>query len=129
MVRGAGGTEIGVDLKALDAFGADMGHYATTVVGTSCERIALVFADGAQFGMNTPSPDVHQAREAYGVCLDAINTHLFALVDAATALALAARSIASAYAHTDAAVTAAVEAAAQSLTPPTLRLERGELAR
>jgi hypothetical protein len=122
------GTEIGVDLGALNAFGVTVGHYAKNVVGTAAERLALVFADGAQFGAATPSPDIQNARQTYAACLDAINTQMYALVDAATALAVAAQTMAADYAQTDAAVTAAVDAATRSHTVPPPRQSRLEFA-
>lgn len=115
MTQGDGaGTAIGVDLTALTEFGARIGSYATNVAGTASERLTIVFADGVQFGYRTPSADVQAARQAYDQCLAAMSEQLNTLVEAASTLAGAAGTIASEYAQTDAAVTAAVDQATAS---------------
>ncbi len=122
------GTEIGVDLGALHRFGTTVGSYATNVVSTASERLAVVFSDGAEFAIDAPSSDVQDARRTYANCLHAINNQMFSLVEATNALARAATTIAQEYGSTDAAVTEAIAAARASVATPALAQLRGKLA-
>ena len=123
MTNGDRDAEIGVDLTALTSFGANLGEYASNVVSTAAERLTIIFADGAQFGEHAPSAELDLARQTYAACLRAVDTQLRILVDTTVALAHAATTIALEYAQTDAAVSAAVDAAARAL-PPNRFVER-----